>query len=265
MTKNFGSEDFVYELMHMNELERSDTIEAFFNSKTINFAEELDKINNKFSDVFSNALEADNSDPDAAADDDDDGADPDAAGDDKKDDAKDEGGDDDNADPDAGGDDDESDPDYTKGSDPDAGGDNQNSDPDAGGSPAPAGGGNAQGEPPKDENEKEEKNKDISERIHLFKNYKRLSAMTESLINGMQGFIDYALSMEDRSVVLRIKQELIKTSGQLEFAMALNFKTADKEKLEELYDIINRKIQRFMEALEKVRKSKNNPNSTKKK
>lgn len=257
MTKNFGSEDFIYELMNMNEMERSNTIQDLFNSKTINFAEELDTFSNEFASTFSNALEADNTDPDAGAGDDDDdnggdeGNDPDAGaadnGDDNDTDAG--AGDDKGSDPDvgAGAGDEGNDPDYTKGADPDAGG---------GASSSPSGG---ETEPPKNEEEKEEKNKDISERIHLFKNYKRLAAMTESLVNGMQGFIDYALSIEDRNVVLRIKQELIKTSGQLEFAMALNFKTADKEKLEELYDIINKKIQKFVEALEKVRKAKQNP------
>ena len=260
MTKNFGSEDFVHELMGMNEMERSDTIQELFNSKTVDFSKELDVFSNEFSATFSNALEADNNDPDAGAGDDEGGNDPDAG-------AGDEG--DDNADPDAGAGDDEGgddpdagaggdegeDPDYTKGADPDGGG----ADPDAGGGGSTPAGGSGETEPPKNEEEKEEKNKDISERIHLFKNYKRLAAMTESLVNGMQGFIDYALSIEDRNVVLRIKQELIKTSGQLEFAMALNFKTADKEKLEELYDIINKKIQKFVEALEKVRKAKQNP------
>ena len=260
MTKNFGSEDFVHELMGMNEMERSDTIQELFNSKTIDFSKELDVFSNEFSATFSNALEADNNDPDAGAGDDkDDNTDPDAGSDDN--------GGDDNTDPDAGAEDDSGndpdagagsdegeDPDYTKGADPDGGG----ADPDASGGSTTAGG-SGETEPPKNEAEKEEKNKDISERIHLFKNYKRLAAMTESLINGMQGFIDYALSIEDRNVVLRIKQELIKTSGQLEFAMALNFKTADKEKLEELYDIINKKIQKFIEALEKVRKAKQNP------
>lgn len=255
MTKNFGSEDFVHELMNMNEMERSDTIQELFNSKTIDFSKELDVFSNEFSATFSNALEADNNDPDEGAGDDESGNDPDAgAGDEGNDNADPDagaGGDEGGNDPDAGaGGDDGEDPDYTNGADPDAGGD--------GGGAAPAGG-SGDVEPPKNEAEKEEKNKDISERIHLFKNYKRLAAMTESLINGMQGFIDYALSIEDRNVVLRIKQELIKTSGQLEFAMALNFKTADKEKLEELYDIINKKIQKFIEALEKVRKAKQNP------
>jgi len=254
------NDEFLYNFMNMSEMDRSDAIQELFNSKTINFANELDKFSNEFASTFSNALEADANDPDAGADDDDADNDPDAGNDDKNNDPDAGGNDKDSeSDPDAnaGGDDsnpdagsDEgNDPDYTKGSDPDAGG---------GGSSTPAGGsGNV--EPHKNEEEKDEKNKDISERIHLFKNYKRLAAMTESLINGMQGFIDYALSIEDRNVVLRIKQELIKTSGQLEFAMALNFKTADKEKLEELYEIINKKIQTFVAALEKVRKAKQNP------
>jgi len=259
MIKNFNSEDFVHELMSMTEMERSDTIQELFNSKTIDFAKELDNFSNEFSATFSNALEADSTDPDAGADDkgdDDKGTDPDAGSNDKDSDPDSGAGDDAGTDPDAGGGDEGgTDPDFTKGADPDAGG-GANPDAGAGGGAAPSGG---DVEPPKNEEEKEEKNKDISERIHLFKNYKRLAAMNESLVNGMQGFIDYALSIEDRNVVLRIKQELIKTSGQLDFAMALNFKTADKEKLTELYDIINKKIQKFIEALEKVRKAKQNP------
>lgn len=150
------------------------------------------------------------------------------------------------------------DPDFTKGSDPDASGSDNGNDPDAASDSNPPNNDAGNVEQPKTEEDKESKEADIGKRIHLYRSYNRLSKLVEGMINNIQFNINSAVSLEDRHILSKVKQSLIKTSGQIEFAMALDFQKMDYDKIEELYNIINEKIKKFISAIEKTRKNEKN-------
>jgi hypothetical protein len=105
----------------------------------------------------------------------------------------------------------------------------------------------------------EEEQKDIDssgEKIIILNQYKRLSGILGSLKDGSIDLINNAVDDTILSEGFILRDEINKTIGQVDFALALDFEKTDLERLEELYTIIYEKIKKLVDFLEKLAKTK---------
>jgi hypothetical protein len=105
----------------------------------------------------------------------------------------------------------------------------------------------------------EEEQKDIDssgKKIIILNQYKRLSGILGSLKDGSIDLINNAVDDTILSEGFILRDEINKTIGQVDFALALDFEKTDLERLEELYTIIYEKIKKLVDFLEKLAKTK---------
>jgi hypothetical protein len=110
----------------------------------------------------------------------------------------------------------------------------------------------------------EEEQKDIEssgKKIIILNQYKRLSGILGSLKDGSIDLINNAVDDTILSEGFILRDEINKTIGQVDFALALDFEKTDLERLEELYTIIYEKIKKLVDFLEKLAKTKINTES----
>jgi len=110
----------------------------------------------------------------------------------------------------------------------------------------------------------EDEQKDIDssgKKIIILNQYKRLSGILGSLKDGSIDLINNAVDETILSEGFIIRDEINKTIGQVDFALALDFEKTDLERLEELYTIIYEKIKKLVDFLEKLAKTKINTES----
>lgn len=103
----------------------------------------------------------------------------------------------------------------------------------------------------------EEEQKDIDssgKKIIIINQYKRLSGILGSLKDGSIDLINNAVDDTILSEGFILRDEINKTIGQVDFALALDFEKTDLERLEELYTIIYEKIKKLVDFLEKLTK-----------
>ena len=114
------------------------------------------------------------------------------------------------------------------------------------------------------EEDAEEEQKDIEssgKKIIILNQYKRLSGILGSLKDGSIDLINNAVDDTILSEGFILRDEINKTIGQVDFALALDFEKTDLERLEELYTIIYEKIKKLVDFLEKLAKTKINTES----
>jgi hypothetical protein len=114
------------------------------------------------------------------------------------------------------------------------------------------------------EEDAEEEQKDIEssgKKIIILNQYKRLSGILGSLKDGSIDLINNAVDDTILSEGFILRDEINKTIGQVDFALALDFEKTDLERLEELYTIIYEKIKKLVDFLEKLTKTKINTES----
>ena len=110
---------------------------------------------------------------------------------------------------------------------------------------------------PEENSEEEQKDIDVSgKKIIIFNQYKRLSGILGGLKDGSIDLINNAVDNAILSEGFVLRDEINKTIGQVDFALALDFEKTDLVRLEELYTIIYEKIKKLVDFLEKLTKIK---------
>jgi hypothetical protein len=96
---------------------------------------------------------------------------------------------------------------------------------------------------------------DASKRIDLFNRHRSLYKTVDVWINVVSSALPNIVSEDIRTNFLKIQKDLSKTSGQLEYALSMDFTKMNIERIEEIYNAIKKKIDIMAEQVIKMRKA----------
>lgn len=94
----------------------------------------------------------------------------------------------------------------------------------------------------------------INRRILAFRKHRKLANTIATLQGSVSAAIKHAINIDNRNMLMRVQKDLLTTSGQVEYALSLDFKTIDLTKIEKIYDAMEEKVRIMSEAIKKIRK-----------